>query len=197
MIYVENSIYDFNEFIYFYSSNNQNMRYTILFLLGVIIASCSPLPDNDLVVTGMEPIYIQENDFKDITSEAAKSFGKVGKIYKQGNYIFISDRGTGVHVINNADPSNPQKVGFINIPGNNDMLARASALYADNGKDFVTIDISDLANAHEVNRIENVYPNPGDQSPPNYSGYFECVDPANGIAIDWKEVELVNPKCKK
>ena len=100
------------------------MKHTIFIALGVFLASCSPRPDNDLIVMGMEPIYIQESNFKEITSEAAKPFNQVGKIYKQGNYIFISDRGTGVHVINNVDPGNPHKVAFLQIPGNHDMVLR-------------------------------------------------------------------------
>jgi len=173
------------------------MKQLLIVFAGVLLASCNQLPKEDLIIEGLKPVYVQENNFAEISSEAPKAFNRVGKIYKQGNYILISDIGTGVHIIDNSDPSNPQKVSFINIPGNNDMLARFNAMYADNGKDLVTIDISNLDEAHEVNRIENVYPIAGEQSPPSYEGHFECVDPANGVVVAWEEAELINPKCEK
>lgn len=173
------------------------MKHLLFLTLSVLLVACTPKPNEDIIVDGMQPIYIQQNNFEEIFSEGPKAFERVGKIYKQGNFLLISDIGTGVHVINNSNPSAPEKIAFINIPGNHDMLARLSAMYADNGNDLVTLDISDLNDVYVVDRIENVYPVPLEQSPPNYTGHFECVDPANGIVVGWREVELTNPKCSK
>lgn len=173
------------------------MKYLFYLFVGISFLGCTEPSEDILVVQGVKPLYLAENTFDVISSEVPKPFERTGKIYQYGSYLYISDRGTGVHVIDNTDPSNPIKIAFISIPGNFDMLARFDAMYADSGNDLVTIDMSDLDNAQEVHRIENVYPGAGDSYPMFYSGYFECVDPAKGIVYDWEEATLTNPKCER
>jgi len=168
--------------------------YIITFTL--FLASCTSGGDEfDESKTGLRPVYMADIDLHAISSEAPKVFDRVGKIYQYGQYIFVSDKGTGVHIINNSDPSNPVKEAFINVPRSFDMLARLNALYADNGTDLVAIDITDITNAFETARITNVYRGVGDSYPPFYNGPFECVDETKGTVIDWEEADLINPQC--
>ena len=52
-----------------------------------------------------------------------------GKIYLKDKYIFINEILEGIHIIDNQDPSNPVKVGFINVPGSVDMALKSNILY--------------------------------------------------------------------
>ncbi|MFT4661628.1 MAG: hypothetical protein ACI8XB_001906 [Patiriisocius sp.] len=162
-------------------------------------SSCIKEPvDEEYTVLGMKPLYLESESFNDIYAQDAKPFERVGKIYRYGQFIYISDRGTGVHIINNVDPYNPQKVTFINIPGNFDMLSRQDVLYADNNSDLITLDISNLHNISVVDRINDVYPNNGFFDYPQfYNGPFECVDPDKGLVYDWEEAYITNPKCQR
>jgi hypothetical protein len=104
---------------------------------------------------------------------------QVGKIYYRAPYVFVNEVQKGIHIINNADPKNPQKVAFINIPGNVDMAVKGNILYADNYIDLVAIDISNPNSVKITKRIENVFQN----------NFFYAVD-NKSILTEWKE-ELV------
>ena len=64
----------------------------------------------------------------------------------------------GIHVINNANPSQPVNVAFIDIPGNMDMAVKGNILYADLYTDLVAIDITDPLNVKVKKVIEGVFP---------------------------------------
>ena len=65
-----------------------------------------------------------------------------GKIYVKDNYIYINELYDGIHVINDTNPSSPQRIAFIPIPGDVDIAIKDTTLYADSYVDLVTIDIS-------------------------------------------------------
>jgi hypothetical protein len=104
---------------------------------------------------------------------------KVGKIYYRHPFVFINEVQKGIHIINNTDPKNPQKVAFINIPGNVDMAVKGNILYADNYIDLVAIDISNPNSVQITKRVENVFQN----------NYYYGLD-NKSILTEWKE-ELV------
>ena len=80
-----------------------------------------------------EPVYVQVDDIrKDIKMEGPRELTQPGKIYYYQDMIFINEYRKGIHVVDNQDPSNPQAIAFINIPGNVDMAAAGNLLYADN-----------------------------------------------------------------
>jgi hypothetical protein len=95
---------------------------------------------------------------KDLTVEPARELKKPGKIYFYNDYVFINEQREGIHVIDNADPSNPKQVAFIGIPGNIDMAAQGGVLYADNYINLLAIDITNPANPVQLGRAEGVFP---------------------------------------
>ena len=111
-----------------------------------------------------------------------------GKLYFKDNYIFINENQEGVHVIDNSDPSDPINVTFINIPGNVDISIKDNILYADSYVDLVAIDISNLEDITEVDRMEDVFP----YVIPYYDVAYqiENVDEQKGIVVDWKVKEV-------
>ncbi|PIB26302.1 LVIVD repeat-containing protein [Maribacter sp. 4G9] len=83
-----------------------------------------------------------------------------GKIYAYKNYIFINDVGSGFHVIDNQNPTNPQNIAFIKLEGNNDISIKDDKLFADSYGDLVIFDISDINNIHLTSRMVNaIYKN--------------------------------------
>jgi len=111
-----------------------------------------------------------------------------GKIYFKDNYLFVNEVGKGIHVIDNSDPADPKKLCFYEIMGNVDIAIKGNILFADSFIDLVAIDISDVNNPVEINRIENVFPEimpEGDKWYP-----YAMVDKSEGVIVDWK-VETV------
>lgn len=139
-----------------------------------------PFPHSDY-----KPIYISRAAANDlIKMEAPRDLVKPGKIYVFGQYLYINEKNEGIHVINNTDPASPQKIGFINIPGNVDLAIKDNMLYADNGVDLVTIDISNRSQARLTQRNERVFPDNLIESP---DGFSTPMENDNGIFSHWEK----------
>jgi hypothetical protein len=105
------------------------------------------------------PVYKSVLDIRaSIQSGVARALQHTGKIYLYGNYIFVNEIDKGVHVINNANPSAPQNVSFINIPGNVDIAVKDGHLYADSYADLVVLDISNPLNVRTEKITPHVFP---------------------------------------
>jgi len=143
---------------------------------------------------GKKPVYVTVEELGDIRNLDPQPTENTATIYLLGDLFFMAERNKGIHVIDLINPSNPVKITFIKIPGVNDFSISGTTLYADNGPNLVTIDISDLLNIVLLKVDPNVFK--PILFPPLYNGYFECVDPEKGIVIDWEDAELRNPKCR-
>ena len=135
-----------------------------VFLVFVTIAMVLPSCTKDkcertTTFTEMTPIYMDYEAFRGAVSiEAPKDMVQPGKIYLKGQYLFISEIREGVHIFDLTNPSNPQNIAFVNIPGNIDIAAKGDILYADSFMDLVVLDISDPTNVSEVERVNDVFP---------------------------------------
>ncbi|WP_299684989.1 hypothetical protein [uncultured Dokdonia sp.] len=92
-----------------------------------------------------------------IAVESERPINESGKIFTYTNYVFVNDRNLGVHVIDNRNPENPQKISFLKIPGNFDIEVRNDILYADSYTDLVLFNIADIDNITLVDRYEDVF----------------------------------------
>lgn len=81
------------------------------------------------------------------------------KLYIKDNYLFISEAKKGIHIINNANPSNPVKISFLEIPGVVDMAVKNNTLYVDSYMDVVALDITNPTDVKEVGRQRNIFQN--------------------------------------
>lgn len=170
--------------------------FLVLFSSSMLLTNCNPSGSDDFgvgTVEGLRPIYALEN--ANILHTAAKKINNPGKIYVYGDYLFISEKMQGIHIIDNSNPEFPQPVGFIQVPGNADMAVKENVLYVDNLKDLVAIDISDPTQTKEIKRIKNVF-SASDQYPTQDGIYFECVDESKGYVIGWEKAILEDPKCR-
>lgn len=144
------------------------------------------------IVEGYEPIYA-EPDKTEIAFESAHALQEPGKVYLYGTLLLVNERYEGIHIYDNADPTHPQAIGFLRIPGNIDVAVRNNILYADHLGDLVALDINDWRNPREISRIHQ-----GQWSlrfPPEGMRYFVCVEPERGVVKGWRLTTLNNPKC--
>jgi hypothetical protein len=131
-----------------------------------------------------EPVYMSYDALRSsVKSEPSQALKKPGKIYLKGNYIFVSEIDKGIHVIDNTNPSSPQNIGFINIPGNRDIAVVGNTLYADSYIDLLAIDISNPVSVTVSKRVENALP---DRIYTN--GYY--ADASKGVVTEWLENEV-------
>ncbi len=131
--------------------------------------------------TRWTPVYISLADFRSsVKTESAQDLKVPGKIYVKGQYLFIDEKEKGIHIFDNSNPSQPQNLAFINIPGNGDMAVKGNILYADSYIDMLAFDISDISNIHIVKRIQSIFPR-------SLFQHGMWVDTTKGIAIEWKQ----------
>jgi hypothetical protein len=106
----------------------------------------------------LDPIY---KTVEAIRNEYAVSAGRElknpGKIYTYNNYLLINETYEGIHIFDNSNPRHPVNLAFITIAGNRDMAVKANVLYADNGIDFLAIDISDVTAPKILKRLNAVF----------------------------------------
>ncbi|MFW6328128.1 MAG: LVIVD repeat-containing protein [Bacteroidota bacterium] len=136
----------------------KKMSFLIL-IAGLILglSSCSDQIEETYTVN--TPEYLSYEDLRSsFTVKSAEAIHQPGKFYFKDDFIFINEYQKGIHIVDNADPKNPQIVSFIEIPGNVDMAIKGDKLYADSYIDLLTIDVSDLNNINEVDRDTNVFP---------------------------------------
>lgn len=176
------------------------IAYFWLICLGVLVGcdsrvdvSAPPAGAPSFNGEGYRPMYASATDLAQVTTEPPQPLRKPGKIYVRGNYLFINEQGKGIHLVDNTDPRNPKKVSFIKVLGNVDIAVKGNYLYADNGLDFVVLNISDPTQVKVEKRIANAFPSPS--YPPYTQTYFECVDATKGIVIGWEKVKMSRPKC--
>lgn len=155
-----------------------------LLCLGSILSGCGDNCEVKNSYTYYEPVYTPLSEIRSsVSTLPAHDLEQTGKIYFKDGYLFINEPNEGVHVIDNHDPSNPENIAFINIPGSFDIAVRGNILFSDSYIDLVAIDISDIQNAREVGRIENLFP--------GYNSYGFYADTQMGIVTDWEAVDKI------
>jgi hypothetical protein len=154
-------------------------------LIAICTLACKDKIKDTYLVN--EPIYLSYEDLRSsFNVKSAQEIIQPGKMYFKDHLIFVNEYQQGIHVVNNEDPSNPEVIKFIELPGSVDMSIKGNILYADSYVDLVAIDISDLENITEVARIENAFP----YLLPEYTvGVVDQVSEQQGVVVGWRAVE--------
>ncbi|WP_353720794.1 hypothetical protein [Dyadobacter sp. 676] len=168
--------------------------------LSLLIFSCH-IRDSDPFVgnvkfdgTGYRPVYKDPEAVANVEIMAAQALRDPGKIYTFDRYLFINEKGRGIHIIDNADPEKPENLSFISIAGNYDIAVKGNWLYADNLSNLLVIDIADPRTPRLTKTIPNAVP--VHAYPPLQGVYFECADARKGVVVDWEKVSMdKQPKC--
>ncbi len=91
---------------------------------------------------------------------AKQELVKPKSFYIGPNYILVGENNKGIHIFDNANMQNPQKMSFIQIPFNSEFYVKGNLLYAESLYDVIKIDISDVYNPVLVSRAKNVFMEP-------------------------------------
>ena len=135
--------------------------------------------------SSFEPVISSRENFESTISLIdSKPVLSSGKIYVQGDYLFINEPKSGFHVIDNSNPESPISVAFLSIPLATGLAIRGNVIYVHHAVDLVAIQYDPVANVIEVlHREKNVFPQL--KSPDGYSAsYFGVQD--NEIIVDYR-----------
>lgn len=182
------------------------MKYLLLLLSAFAFSSCwtkikpSPYPgQTNIKVWGSKPIYGVDSIVKKfVYNNQPQPVVTPGNIYVKGNYIFQSEVGRGIHVIDNTTPALAKRIGFIVMNGSSQISIKGDFLYTNSFEDLVVIDMSDVKNIKEVKRVKGAFPE-GRTSyffvQPPESGYYECPR-YDSLVTGWKK-DSVWQSCYK
>ncbi|MBK9291657.1 MAG: hypothetical protein IPM52_08540 [Bacteroidetes bacterium] len=135
--------------------------------------------------SGYAPVLMRKDDLRNsIAWQGAREFERPGKIYIYGSTIMIVDLYKGIHLIDNTDRTNPQKTGFILIPGVLDVAVRDSVIFADNAIDLVAINMRRLPQIEVLDREEDVFPEP---VAPDMMWYWGFRKPEGTVVVGWNK----------
>lgn len=126
---------------------------TLIFLLNGCEDKCFYYVDRVNFDPILQPLSEIKSSFE-VQSDYAIS--KPGNIYSYKNYLLVSEKTKGIHILENSNPANPLPLKFIQLKGNTNFSVVNDILLADNGPDLVSIDIHDLNDIRLVNREENI-----------------------------------------
>ncbi len=144
-------------------------------LTGCLKDSC----DETRTFIQFETIFAHPDDFRiDISFNEVRDLEHPGKIYFYKNFIMINEVYEGIHIYDNTDSRNPQRVGFVAIPGNLDVAIKDDIMYADSYVDLLTIDFSDMRNPSILCRDEEVF------------NVYEWRDNTNGYWVGTRETPV-------
>ena len=130
-----------------------------------------------------------------IKSNTPQTIKAKGKIYLYNQYIFLNELNKGVHIINNSNPANPQRVAFIDIPGNVDIAVKGNTLYADLYTDLLALDITNPLQSRLKKVIPKIFPER------SFGNGF--MPDSTRVIVDWikkdttvkVQDEVMNPAC--
>ena len=134
--------------------------------------------------TMMTPVYKTTAEVRaNIKNSPAQTVQRPGKMFVQGNYIYLNEVDKGIHIIDNSNPAKPLNKYFINIPGNIDLAVKGTTLYADLFSDMVTIDIANPDGVVVKKIIDDAFP---------FRRYENGFRPDNSkIIVDWIKKDTI------
>jgi hypothetical protein len=126
------------------------------------------------------PVYMERKTLEKSVfyTDESRELQNPGKVYAKGATLFVNERYKGIHVIDNTDPANPVRKGFVVAPGCIDIAVKDNILYLDNSVDLVAFD---LVAKRETKRIVNALPEP---CAPNGRRSYE-ERPENYVLVEW------------
>ena len=148
------------------------------------------------------PVYLPMDSFyAEVNVGQARTLENPGRIFYNNGWLYINEQNQGIHVIDNRNPSNPNPVAFIAVPGTTNMVAKGNILYADHKTDLVLFDISNPTAPSQAGRVpgvfaESYWPQVWQDGDYEYYGY----EPGKGIVIGYEptgRIEMVeNAECE-
>jgi hypothetical protein len=169
-----------------------------LFLLTLLLTRCDDNSSQMVTYSINEPVVMTADAFRNSVRVTTKVhvLSDYGKICFYEGYLYVSEPGKGIHIINNTNTSKPQVIGYIELLGNADLSIRNGVLYADALIDLVWFDVSNPSKPQLKGRLENVFPEvlPPTGNDYNYD-YGLCQEAINkkSIITGWKVKKRTEP----
>jgi hypothetical protein len=131
-------------------------------------------------VWGYKPVYNYDPNYRKISYESTpRSVVNAGKIYAKGSTIFQNEIGEGIHVIDNSNPNNAKRIGFIVLKGSTEISIQGEYLYSNSFNDLVVAQFISSTTVTEVKRVPNAFPS-GWRAYPLYTppsfGPYQCPE---------------------
>lgn len=140
---------------------------------------------NGKTITLYTPVYgSKAAALTSINGNVNEPVARTGKIYIKDNFIFLNDQNKGIHVYNNANPSNPVQIAFLAIPGNLDIAVKGNILFADMYNDLLAIDITNPRQVRLTNTVENFFTGRS-----YVNGYPTVMN--DEVVVEWQERDTV------
>lgn len=163
---------------------NQGLNLLAYLIIGIVfILHVSALPPGPPQY--FTPVFMTRADLENSVRlhPEGRDLKNPGKIYLKAPYIFINEKYKGVHIIDNSNPVEPKKVGFVTAPGCLDIAVKGNILYLDNAVDLVAFDLN---KKQVTQRIQNVFPEPVAPNNMSYSHSYWDRGQKNLIIVEWK-----------
>ena len=101
-----------------------------LFCVSLICLLCGCNDDmkvrETITLTMNEPVFMPADVFRSSVKVKTQpeEITQQGKICFYEGYLYVSEPGRGIHIIDNRNPSSPRATGFIELIGNADIAIR-------------------------------------------------------------------------
>ena len=136
------------------------MKNLKIFLIGIFIlffnGCLKESYDNDLY-SNYKPVLIDNSSLYTCLYKPAQNNKIITQVRTMGNYLFALDYGMGIHVIDNTNPTIPVKLGFYSIPACIDFEIQNNKIFANNYRDFIVLDFSNINSPIEVKREKSAF----------------------------------------
>lgn len=167
-------------------------------ILSILLSGCYcdyKNPGKDKVVSGVKPVYGQFVK-KDISLSESWPANDLGTPLVYENFLLVLEKFAGIHVIDNGDPTNPNKIGFLEIDELADFGIVNNSLVVACGNNVHTFYIEEIQKLVYGDELSKAFLFPiGSTSPEDYYGSFECRDEDKDTVGHWIPAQLFDPKC--
>lgn len=166
------------------------MLRTVIILL-TLLTSCFRPPE---FVDSYRAIYTPSDDTL-IELREAQRIGPISRVYYHTNHVMLVESGAGIHVLDMSNPYDLKQVGFMYIPGCQEVELKNNTLYTKQFSDLLAIDIK-LISHLKLERFKDVFDS--EELLPPTGSYFECPDPAKGRLVGYElNDELIEYPCTR
>ena len=128
---------------------------------ALLLSSCWISDPEEPVSEPMyEPVYMLRDSLDaSVQILPARAIENSGKIYIINNLLCVGEARKGFHVFDNADPSNPEKIHFLQVLGATDIAVRNNLFYLNQATDLIALRYNFEENSVSITeRIANVFP---------------------------------------
>jgi hypothetical protein len=107
---------------------NTTIRLTfLLFSLWLLLVQVR-CPNREFEIGSLVPIYADSVKIHQVVVEAPRALKNTAKIYYKDSTIYIIEKDSGIHVIDNRLPATPKPLRFIKMLGCQDIAIKSKIM---------------------------------------------------------------------